>query len=263
MLSSLQGGQGAHEEAEAEKETSDEANVSANDPDDNSLPKADSQRYSSTPLRNSQTIQGSRRNLLSNPRKKQQTIKSDGQDTCSGTENAFTTVYMTVGKPVRVSKPDLSNEGPVQAMLRRLGSLQRQREEAGQPKNKGAAVTKPPRRKLGPRASMWEQAASSGQSNVVMRKPSRRKHASLSSPCTEGATDTQQDNSAPKRPLSSILKSVSELSVKESRTASEVDTGFETVAASEKVSTSSEVISNNNLTLQDEEPKYENVYMNE
>ncbi|XP_062872401.1 scavenger receptor class F member 1 [Trichomycterus rosablanca] len=263
MLSSLQGGQGAHEEAEAEKEeTSDETNVSAEEQDANSLPEADTQRYSSTPSRNQQTIPGSRRPLLSNPRKNlQPQALSGGQETDTGTEKASTTIYMTVGKPVRASKPDMSSEGPVQAMLRRLGSIQRQREEAGQPKSKGPAVAKPPRRKLGARASMWEQASSSGQSDVVLRKPSRRKHTSLSSPCTVGATDMQQDNSAPRRPLSSILKSVPETTVQDSRTASEADAGYETVAASEEVSTSSEVIANNNLTVQDEEPKYENIYM--
>ncbi|XP_063061663.1 scavenger receptor class F member 1 [Engraulis encrasicolus] len=178
----------------------------------------------------------SRRRTLSNPTKR----NAQAQDQSShqlpdGGSDKVTTVYVTVGKASRgtSSKPDgCSSEGPVQAMLRRLGSIQRQREEAGSRLHKArgevAAVVKPPRRKLGTRAAAWEQAlgglvgagsgggggeGSSQVAAVPMRKPSRRKQASLSSPpggSQEGTTTTTTVTTTPKRPLSSILKSVPE-----------------------------------------------------
>lgn len=273
ILSSLQGAQGSHEQTEGENnETSDETKASSEEQAASSLPEADLERYDSTPSRTHLTVPGSRRHTPSNPRKSlQPQPSSEGHEMDTGTEKV-STVYMTVGKPLRASKADLSSEGPVQAMLRRLGSIQRQREEAAQPKSKGTAVAKPPRRKVGAKASLWEQAAVSGQPDVVLRKPSRRKHTSLSTPCTVGATVSLQENSAPKRPLSSILKSVPESMTQvspgdmDTRRASESDTKseaiYETVAVSDEVSTSSEVITNDTLTVQDQEPKYENVYIN-
>ncbi|XP_058269625.1 scavenger receptor class F member 1 isoform X1 [Hemibagrus wyckioides] len=269
MLSSLQGAQGSQGQTEGEtEEASDDAKASSEEQAANSLPEADSERYASTPSRTQSTVPGTRRNTPSNPKKSLQPL-SDGQGMDTGMEKV-STVYVTVGKPLRASKADLSSEGPVQAMLRRLGSIQRQREEAAQPKSKGVAVTKPPRRKLGARASLWEQSAVSGQPDVVLRKPSRKKHTSLSSPCTVGATDSLLENSTPKRPLSSILKSVPESTTQVSggdmgtRTPSESDNKseaiYEIVAVSDEVSTSSELITNETLT--DQEPKYENVYIN-
>lgn len=274
MLSNLQGAQGSQGQTEGEcHETSDETKASSEEQAANSLPEADSERYGSTPSRTHLTVPGTRWHTPTNPKKSlQPQASSEGHEMNTGKEKV-STVYVTVGKPVRASKADLSTEGPVQAMLRRLGSIQRQREEGAQPKSKGAAVTKPPRRKLGARASLWEQAAVSGQPNVVLRKPSRRKHTSLSSPCTVGASNSQQENSTPKRPLSSILKSVpgSPTQVSggdmNSGTASESDTKseaiYETVAVSDEASPTSEVITNQTLTVQDKEPKYENVYIND
>lgn len=272
MLSNLQGAQGSHGQTEGEKdETSDEAKASE-EQEANSLTEADPERNGSTPSRTHLSVPGSRRHAPSNTKKSLQSQpSSEGHEMDTGTEKV-STVYVTVGKPLPASKADLSSEGPVQAMLRRLGSIQRHREEAVQPKSKGAAMTKPPRRKLGARASLWEQAAISGKPDVVMRKPSRRKHTSLSSPCTVGAAESLQENSVPKRPLSSILRNVPESTTQvsggdmDTRTVSDSDTKsdaiYETVAVSEEVSTSSEVITNETLTVQDEEPKYENVYIN-
>lgn len=268
MLSSLQGAQGSPGQTEGEtEETHDEGQASSEEQAANSLPEADSERYSTTQSRTHLTVPGSRRNNPSNPKKSLQLqTSSEGQEMDTGTEKV-STVYVTVGKPLQAPKADLSSEGPVQAMLRRLGSLQRQREEAAQPKSKGVTVTKPPRKKLGARVSLWEQTAVSGQPDVVLRKPSRRKHTSHSSPCTVGATDSLQENRTPKRPLSSILKCVSESTMQisegemDTRTASESDTKseaiYETVAVSDEVS---EVITDESLTIQ--EPKYENVYIN-
>ncbi|XP_077421643.1 scavenger receptor class F member 1 isoform X2 [Vanacampus margaritifer] len=93
----------------------------------------------------------------------------------SGVSNKVTTVYVTVGKTGRpTSKLESSSEGPVQAMLRRLGSLQRQREqEPGKSKPKGnEAVAKPPRKKLGARRSLWEQGGPSGVEPTTITKPS-------------------------------------------------------------------------------------------
>uniref|UniRef100_A0A3Q2QZY7 Scavenger receptor class F member 1 n=1 Tax=Fundulus heteroclitus TaxID=8078 RepID=A0A3Q2QZY7_FUNHE len=102
------------------------------------------------------------------------------------------------GRPVTKTEP--SSEGPVQAMLRRLGSLQRQREQDGpKPKSKASeAIAKPPRRKLGARAAVWEQGGPPGGE----AKPIRRKNAASEAPASEENT--------PKRPLSTILKSVPE-----------------------------------------------------
>ncbi|XP_016337180.1 scavenger receptor class F member 1-like [Sinocyclocheilus anshuiensis] len=208
MISALQGGQGNHSETETEKEekTNEETISFEEQAAASETSQTDLERYNSGPLRTHLTVPSGRRRTLSNTRKNAQPSDS-GQDADS---DRLTTVYVTVGKTQKMAKQEPPSKGPVQAMLRRLGSLQRQREEAAQPKGRGQAIAKPPRRKLGARASAWEQATGSNQSEVVMRKPSRRKHNSLSSPCTVGATDFPQENSTPKRPLSSILKSVPE-----------------------------------------------------
>uniref|UniRef100_A0A8C1MIF6 Scavenger receptor class F, member 1 n=1 Tax=Cyprinus carpio TaxID=7962 RepID=A0A8C1MIF6_CYPCA len=229
----------------------------------------DSDRCSPGLLRTHLTVPSGRQRTHSNTRKNAQPSDSS-QDTDS---EKLTTVYVTVGKTQKMAKQEPPSEGPVQSMLRRLGSLQRQREEAAQPKGRGQAIAKPPRRKLGAQASAWAQATGSNQSEVVMRKPSRRKHNSLSSPCTVGATDYPQENCTPKRPLSSVLKSVPESDTLHSLEM-EQDTGvvcetdtltehaYETVASSDRVSTSSEIIINETVVDQAEnEQNYENVYV--
>lgn len=126
---------------------------------------------------------------------------SDGE---VGAPHKVTTVYVTVGKAGRlITKTESSSEGPVQAMLRRLGSLQRQKEQdGGRSKSKAAeGITKPPRRKLGARAAVWEQGGPSGGE----AKPVRRKNTS-----NAAAENPPSEGNAPKRPLSSILKSVPE-----------------------------------------------------
>uniref|UniRef100_A0A8C1PJB2 Scavenger receptor class F, member 1 n=1 Tax=Cyprinus carpio TaxID=7962 RepID=A0A8C1PJB2_CYPCA len=271
MISALQGGQGNHSETETEKEEkNNEETISSEEQTAASeTTQTDSERYSSGQLRTHLTVPSGRRRTLSNTRKNAQPSDS-GQDADS---DRLTTIYVTLGKTQKMAKQEPPSEGPVQAMLRRLGSLQRQREEATQPKGRGQAIAKPPRRKLGARASAWEQASGSNQSEVVMRKPSRRKHNSLSSPCTVGATDFPQENSTPKRPLSSILKSVPEsntlhnLEVEQDaeevcETDSLTEHTYETVAPSDGVSTSSEIIINETVVDQAEnEQNYENVYV--
>ncbi|KAI4883171.1 hypothetical protein NFI96_013927, partial [Prochilodus magdalenae] len=264
MLSALQ--QGNHGQVEGEtEECTDESMASTEDPEANLSPEAsqaDSERYGSAPSKSYLSVPGSRRRTMSNTRKNLQ--PSGGQDADTGTEKV-TTVYMTVGKPIPVTKPESSPEGPVQAMLRRLGSIQRQREEANRPKGKAPAMTKPPRRKLGARASVWEQAAGPGTSEVVIRKPSRKKHN------TTGPTEPPNENNTPKRPLSSNLNSVPESpgqgSAEDtdpsatSESDAQTDVGYETVAPSDEASTISEVIVNQTLAAQDEGPSYENVYI--
>ncbi|KAM4742827.1 scavenger receptor class F member 1 [Anableps anableps] len=124
-----------------------------------------------------------------------------------GASHKVTTVYVTVGKAGRpVTKTEPSSEGPVQAMLRRLGSLQRQKEQdGGRSKSKAAeGITKPPRRKLGARAAMWEHGGpSGGEAKPVRRKNTSNQNTSSEAPPSDGNT--------PKRPLSSILKSVPEV----------------------------------------------------
>lgn len=123
-----------------------------------------------------------------------------------------TTVYVTVGKAGRpVTKTESSSEGPVQSMLRRLGSLQRQKDQsADRGRAKGAeGITKPPRRKLGARVNLWEQAE---HPVGEISKPVRRKRAQNNySETAEGDQTAPTENERPKRPLSSILKSVPEV----------------------------------------------------
>ncbi|XP_071756804.2 scavenger receptor class F member 1 [Centroberyx gerrardi] len=173
-------------------------------------------RHSTGPSRATLQVPGAsgRRRTMSNTAAHKGTqVPPSASDAQVGVANKVTTVYVTVGKAGRpVSKVEPSSEGPVQAMLRRLGSLQRQKEQdAGRPKAKAAeGITKPPRRKLGARASVWEQGGPPGGEAGIC-KPVRRKHASLNSPSTAGANDTPPSESGtPKRPLSSILKSVPE-----------------------------------------------------
>ncbi|XP_026153175.1 scavenger receptor class F member 1 isoform X1 [Mastacembelus armatus] len=206
------------------------------------------------------------------------TSVSDGQ---VGLSNKVTTVYVTVGKPGRpMSRTDSSSEGPVQAMLRRLGSLQRQREqESGKAKPKGGeAITKPPRRKLGARASVWEQGGPSGGDGGVC-KPVRRKHASLNSPDTVGASDTPpSDSGTPNRPLSSILKSVPEVASADSgsdlraegntkqdghSSTGQTESNYLTVGPAGDVVSLTEVIANQGAVVSvNDEPCYENVMIN-
>ncbi|CAF94135.1 unnamed protein product, partial [Tetraodon nigroviridis] len=74
-------------------------------------------------------------------------------EAAAGNADKVTTVYVTLGKAGRAGwKAELNTEGPVQAMLRRLGSLQRQREQQNPGRNRPRAtdgVSKPPRKKLG------------------------------------------------------------------------------------------------------------------
>lgn len=136
-------------------------------------------------------------------------------EAAAGTPDKVTTVYVTVGKAGRPGwKAEPNTEGPVQAVLRRLGSLQRQREQqdSGRHRPKAAnGMTKPPRKKLGARASVWEQGGPS-VTEVSICKPIRRKQASLgSAEAPAGADGPPSDSGTPKRPLSSILKSVPEV----------------------------------------------------
>ncbi|XP_051963732.1 scavenger receptor class F member 1 [Xyrauchen texanus] len=273
MLSALQGGQGNRCEVEAKKEEKNNGeNASCEDQEATTVtPQAsNSEKYSSGPIRTHLTVPGGR---LSYTRKNTQLqSSSDGCQEMDLDAEKLTTVYVTVGKTAKMAKEESSSQGSVQAMLRRLGSLQRQREETTQPKGRGQAIAKPPRRKLGARASAWEQATGSGHAEVIMRKPSRRKHISLSSPCTVGETNIPQEKSTPKRPLSSILKSVPESDVQRSLVEQDAETisqpdspaehVYETVALSDGVSNSSDIIINETVVEQAEtEPNYENVYV--
>ncbi|XP_076832321.1 scavenger receptor class F member 1 [Brachyhypopomus gauderio] len=233
MVSTLQGEAGLHGEVGGERdEVSDETSVSAEErtPEPSFEPL---QTESRTHL----TVPANRRRTLSNGKKSLQLqVSGDGREARADVEKV-TTVYVTLGKAPRGGgRREGGSEGPVQAVLRRLGSLQRQKEQVGRPQDKGKTVEKPPRRKLGARASAWEQVSGGGASEVVMRKPSRRKHNTLDSSRALGGA---QENSASKRPLSSILKSVPEGPARGSgvnshiRAASETEALYDNVAPSE------------------------------
>lgn len=162
---------------------------------------------------------GSERRRTNSNTAAQRGTQLPGSETGAGSSDQVTTVYVTVGKVGRAAwKAELNAEGPVQAMLRRLGSLQRQREQqtlSRRRPNPTEGVTKPPRKKLGARASVWEQGGPSG-AEVSRCKPIRRKPALLgSTEAPAGADRPSSDGGTPKRPLSSILKSVPETALAE------------------------------------------------
>ncbi|XP_035239811.1 scavenger receptor class F member 1 [Anguilla anguilla] len=195
----------------------------------------DPDRYSAAPSRPSLSVPGGRRRTLSNARRSVpgQTAPGEAAPPEPAPEKVVT-VYVTVGRagPKAGPKAGPNPEGPVQAMLRRLGSLQKRGEEAGQGRGSsragggagaGGGVTKPPRRKLGARVSVWEQAAvgggagagggaggGAGRVEVHLRKSSRRKPPPLSSPGSLGDSAPWPESTPPVRPLSSVLQSVPE-----------------------------------------------------
>lgn len=177
-----------------------------------------------------------------------------------------TTVYVTVGKAGRpVTKPESSSQGPVQSMLRRLGSLQRQKDQsADRGRSKPAeGIIKPPRRKLGARVNLWEQPEHPVEE---ICKPIRRKLAQSSSAET-GDLAASSDTECPKRPLSSILKNVPELAPgqpgqgeEERRTDGHSESSYLTVGPTGN--SHSEVITIDSAAVAvSEEPCYENVML--
>ncbi|KAG7282516.1 hypothetical protein CRUP_020231, partial [Coryphaenoides rupestris] len=140
-----------------------------------------------------------------------QTPESPSAPPPAGVPEKVTTVYVTVGRAGRpTSKLETpSSEGPVQAVLRRLGSLQRHKEQdSGRPKVKSAAgVAKPPRRKLGLRVSVWEQQGGPVGGEGRMSKPSRKKLPAVDANAN-GSPASECDTAA--RPLLAVLKSMPE-----------------------------------------------------
>lgn len=195
-------------------------------------------------------------------------------DTPGGVSHKVTTVYVTVGRAGGpVTKAESNSEGPVQAMLRRLGSLKRQSEqEPGRLKLKGAeGLGKPPRKKLGARASVWDQGGPSGGEAGVC-KPIRRKHACPNS-TDAGANDTAPLEGGPaKRPLSFTLNSVPEASADsrselraeaepgEEPSMGQTESNYLTVGPAGDAASVTEVIANEGAVVGgNEEPCYENV----
>lgn len=273
MLSTLQSQGGAprtgEEDESANKESEDNVGVEAPEKQESSRELGD-QGVDKTPSRATLQVPGAsgrRRTMSNTAAHKGSQPPTPASEAQTGVSDKVTTVYVTVGKAGRpMLKTEPSPEGPVQAMLRRLGSLQRQKEqESGRFKPKATeGMTKPPRKKLGARASVWEQGGPSGGEGGVC-KPIRRKLALLNSQDTAGASDTpSSENSTPKRPLSSILKSVPEVASADSgpdQSAERGDTSLEKIESSYLTvgpagdSTSlTEVIANEGA-----EPCYENV----
>lgn len=279
MLSSLQSQGGAARTGEEDgaegKEGEDEEDTQETDNQETSCEAGD-QEVDRTPSRATLQVPGAsgRRRTMSNTAAHKGTqLSTSASDAQAGGLNKVTTVYVTVGKAGRpVSKTETSSEGPVQAMLRRLGSLQRKTEQdSGRSKPKSAeGITKPPRRKLGARATVWEQGGPTG-GEVGICKPIRRKHSSLNAPDTTGANDTpSQESGTPKRPLSSILKSVPEVNSADSGSDLRADGGnssagktegtYLTVGPAGDAVSLTEVITNEGAVVSaSDEPCYENV----
>ncbi|CAK6974309.1 scavenger receptor class F member 1 [Scomber scombrus] len=282
VLSALQNQGGAARPGEEDgaegEEREDGVDEEATDKQESSCEAGEQEvdRNLNTPSRSTLQVPGAsgRRRTMSNTAAQ----KGNQVSTSTSDTNKVTTVYVTVGKAGRpVSKVESSTEGPVQAMLRRLGSLQRQREQdPGRLKAKTAeGITKPPRRKLGVRASVWEQEGPSG-GEVAICKPVRRKHASPNSSDTAGANGTVSlESGAPKRPLSSILKSVPEVASVDSRSElraegdrgqgdnlnmGQNEGGYQTIGPEGDAASLTEVIANEGAVVSvNDEPCYENV----
>ncbi|MGH0161571.1 UNVERIFIED_CONTAM: hypothetical protein FKN15_041370 [Acipenser sinensis] len=144
-----------------------------------------------------------RRRTMSNAKRNatpQQITEEPVSDERGGSET-ISTVYVTVGKAGCPSKPpaESSKEGSVQAVLRRLGSLQRHKDEASKPRGRGDSISKPPRRKLGARAGLWQQgAADSSTSDESPMKPIRTQVKPLNA---TGSVARVQEDAAEKEPL--------------------------------------------------------------
>ncbi|XP_069040467.1 scavenger receptor class F member 1 isoform X2 [Lepisosteus oculatus] len=189
---------------------------------------------------------GGRRRTMSN-------AKRGVQAPAAGSDR-ITTVYVTVGRAAQPAKPEPGPEGPVQAMLRRLGSLQRQRDEAtGRPRGRGESISKPPRRKLGARAGIWEQVAARGKEPT-----GEQQHL--------GSAEALTENTSLGRPASSVLKSVPESTAAEPEVSAKVGAAGDTADQSEgRYSTVGQSVdpvslgSDTAKPTEDEGPQYENV----
>ncbi|XP_039613012.1 scavenger receptor class F member 1 [Polypterus senegalus] len=183
----------------------------------------------------------------------------------------ISTVYVTLGKAVRQSKAssDSSMEGPVQSVLRRLGSLQRQKEDSPKPSGRGDNIIKPPRRKLGARAGLWEQALAASAAKGLPKQKTQVRHSNK----LDCSVDSQEGTEV-RRPLmsTSILKNTVMSSGGETREKSEMENGDGAVGDQYETHMECSMASNINLSDQgapsadekqtlteDEGPKYENV----
>uniref|UniRef100_A0AAY4D6D3 EGF-like domain-containing protein n=1 Tax=Denticeps clupeoides TaxID=299321 RepID=A0AAY4D6D3_9TELE len=207
-----------------------------------------------------------RRRTMSSSRRSVQPQVSSGSQSAEICVDKVTTVYVTLGKAASRPRQEPSTEGLVQTMLRRLGSLQRQKDEGRRPRGRGEWGSKAPRRRLGERASAWEQAAGGAGAEVPMRKPSRRKHGST---CAPGPSSAQSEGATPKRPLSSILKSVHESAspgtdakaalMRESRDCDDPsEGGYQTVGPAEENMNLGDIVAVD-VAYGDNGPNYENV----
>ncbi|XP_034461198.1 scavenger receptor class F member 1 [Hippoglossus hippoglossus] len=279
MLSALQSQGGAartgdEDAAEGEEKEEEEVDEQATDNQESSCEAGDQEvdRTSSRATSQVPSSAGRRRTMSNTAAHKGNLPQTSVCDAQAGVLDKVTTVYVTVGKAGRPVS-DTSSDGPVQAMLRRLGSLQRQKEqESGKSKSKGGeGITKPPRRKLGVRASVWEEGGPSG-GEVAICKPIRRKHASHNSSDTVGLSEVSQSESGtPKRPLSSILKSVPELAASdpglraedEDSSSGKTESNYFTVGPAGDAASLTEVITNEGAVGSvSDEPCYENVMIN-
>ncbi|XP_056139733.1 scavenger receptor class F member 1 [Lampris incognitus] len=291
MLSALQaqggmGRSGEEDRAETEeREKEVEGKGEDNQETSSETGEHGADRTLTTPSNITLQVPGSsgRRHTMSNTTsQKGAQVPASTPDAQVGVTEKVTTVYVTVGRAGRpTSKVENPSEGPVQAMLRRLGSLQRQKEkETWRPIAKADGIIKPPRRKLGARASMWEQGEPSG-GGVSISKPSRKKHTSLNSPSIMGSNDSpQSEHGTEKRPLSSILKNTPkavysssesglEMKAEEARFQSgtanigQTESNTPTVGPAAEAGSFTEVIANEGVEFTvNDEPNYENILIN-
>lgn len=277
MLSSLQsqGGAARSGDEEAAESEEREEGVGAQDTDNQESNceaggQGTDRASSRATLQVPGAVAGRRRTMSNTAAHKVTQLPTSGSDP-QASSNKVTTVYVTVGKAGRPVS-ETSSEGPVQAMLRRLGSLQRREQEPIKSKPKGGeGITKPPRRKLGARATVWEQGGPAG-GEVGVCKPIRRKHASHASSDAAGSSDTppsEGSGGTPQRPLSSILKSVPEVAAADSgsdrraqgnSSQGQTECNYLTVGPVGDAASLTEVIANEGAMVGvTDEPCYENV----
>lgn len=192
---------------------------------------------------------GGRRRVVSSTRHVAQRVealeaaaKSGGSWEAKGKEPNVTTIYVMVGTAGQDPKAEGTGEGPVQAVLKRLGSLQKGKwaaKEEPRVRRSMEAIQKPPRRAL---AQRRDSENSCQQRESVPGAPA------------ESAAPGKQQHPAAKR-LSLLLASLS------SKNTGAQDGASETAGATEK-GKSPELagsLERKGQAAAEEEPKYENV----
>ncbi|XP_017688121.1 PREDICTED: scavenger receptor class F member 1 isoform X2 [Lepidothrix coronata] len=190
---------------------------------------------------------GGRRRVVSSTRHVAQRVEAleaaakSGSWEAKGKEPNVTTIYMMVGTAGQDPKAEGGGEGPVQAMLKRLGSLQRGKwaaKEEPKVRRSMEAIQKPPRRALAQRRDSVNSCKQRESVPGAPAEPSPSKH-----------------QHPPAKRLSLLLAALS------SKSTGAQDGASEAVGATERGKSPELVVSleTKGQAAMEEEPKYENV----